>query len=148
MALSLPTDRAEEAESVHLEVIRSAIRDAVDEIGDQHAAGESSAEAAGRNAEDAVAQWAAEEVHHVTKVSAALRRCSVCGGAAAPRLPRLDAYPSPRFPCRQGWLLPAHHAYRSVNLASAAVLAPVVPMWAGRASWGDTTSSGNPVRAS
>ena len=73
MALSLPTDRAEEAESVHLEVIRSAIRDAVDEIGDQHAAGESSAEAAGRNAEDAVAQWAAEEVHHVTKVSAALR---------------------------------------------------------------------------
>ena len=64
--------RVGQAESVQHEVIRSAIREAVDEV-QQEGAVRSSAAAAGQSAEDAVAQWTAEEARHLALVSKALR---------------------------------------------------------------------------
>lgn len=62
---------AEQAELVQHEVIRSAIREAVD-VRQDGAAAQSSAALAGQNAEDAVARWTAEETHKLAVVSKAL----------------------------------------------------------------------------
>lgn len=64
--LSVPSERAEEAESVHLEVIRAAIREAVDEMAPPLGR-DSTAAGAGAAAEDAVAQWTQEEDRHMAR---------------------------------------------------------------------------------
>ena len=65
-------DRAEQAESAQHEALRRAIREALDEVQYDGAVQQSSAALAGQNAEDAVAQWAAEERRRLAEASKAL----------------------------------------------------------------------------
>lgn len=65
-------DRAEQAESAQHEALRRAIREALDEVQYDGAVQQRSAALAGQSAEDAVAQWTAEERRRLAHVSKAL----------------------------------------------------------------------------